>query len=99
MSNGALVELLFYLSSYIALLLYHAFSYSLMTDFGNFLLNVQVSRMQVFSSWMHFCAVRIFAESILRYGLPPSFLVRKLAFLVQNNSVLIFCHWFTTKHF
>lgn len=23
---------------------------------------------------MHFCAVRVFAESILRYGLPPSFL-------------------------
>ncbi|RWV96113.1 hypothetical protein BHE74_00053164 [Ensete ventricosum] len=31
--------------------------------------------LQVFSSWMHFCAVRVFAESILRYGLPPSFLV------------------------
>jgi len=30
---------------------------------------------EVFSSWMHFCAVRVFAESILRYGLPPSFLV------------------------
>lgn len=29
---------------------------------------------EVFSSWMHFCAVRIFSESILRYGLPPSFL-------------------------
>ncbi|WCJ40221.1 V-type proton ATPase subunit C [Euphorbia peplus] len=29
---------------------------------------------EVFSSWMHFCAVRIFTESILRYGLPPSFL-------------------------
>ncbi|PIN07718.1 hypothetical protein CDL12_19713 [Handroanthus impetiginosus] len=29
---------------------------------------------QVFSSWMHFCAVRVFSESILRYGLPPSFL-------------------------
>ncbi|KAB2002504.1 hypothetical protein ERO13_D11G067700v2 [Gossypium hirsutum] len=29
---------------------------------------------EVFSSWMHFCAVRIFAESILRYGLPPCFL-------------------------
>ncbi|KAL6494984.1 V-type proton ATPase subunit C [Orobanche gracilis] len=28
----------------------------------------------VFSSWMHFCAVRVFSESILRYGLPPSFL-------------------------
>ncbi|KAK4767969.1 hypothetical protein SAY87_003110 [Trapa incisa] len=34
---------------------------------------------EVFSSWMHFCAVRIFAESILRYGLPPSFLSCVLA--------------------
>jgi len=24
---------------------------------------------------MHFCAVRTFAESIMRYGLPPAFLV------------------------
>ncbi|GJW01782.1 V-type proton ATPase subunit C [Tanacetum coccineum] len=30
---------------------------------------------EVFTSWMHFCAVRLFAESILRYGLPPSFLM------------------------
>ncbi|XP_022872220.1 V-type proton ATPase subunit C isoform X1 [Olea europaea var. sylvestris] len=29
---------------------------------------------KVFSSWMHFCAVRVFTESILRYGLPPLFL-------------------------
>uniref|UniRef100_A0A7N0TQM0 V-type proton ATPase subunit C n=1 Tax=Kalanchoe fedtschenkoi TaxID=63787 RepID=A0A7N0TQM0_KALFE len=29
---------------------------------------------EVFSSWMHFSAVRVFTESILRYGLPPSFL-------------------------
>ncbi|KAL8488097.1 hypothetical protein ACS0TY_023938 [Phlomoides rotata] len=29
---------------------------------------------EVFGSWMHFCAVRVFSESILRYGLPPSFL-------------------------
>ncbi|PQQ01501.1 hypothetical protein Pyn_30260 [Prunus yedoensis var. nudiflora] len=34
---------------------------------------------EVFSSWMHFCAVRVFAESILRYGLPPSFLACVLA--------------------
>ncbi|XP_002441755.1 V-type proton ATPase subunit C [Sorghum bicolor] len=34
---------------------------------------------EVFSSWMHFCAVRIFVESILRYGLPPSFLSAVLA--------------------
>ncbi|RZB61099.1 V-type proton ATPase subunit C isoform B [Glycine soja] len=33
----------------------------------------------VFSSWMHFCAVRVFTESILRYGLPPSFLACVLA--------------------
>jgi hypothetical protein len=30
---------------------------------------------QVFSSWMHICAIRVFTESILRYGLPPQFLV------------------------
>ena len=30
---------------------------------------------QVFIAWMHFCAVRVFTESILRYGLPPNFLV------------------------
>ncbi|CAA2983368.1 V-type proton ATPase subunit C [Olea europaea subsp. europaea] len=29
---------------------------------------------EVFSSWMHLCAVRVFTESILRYGLPTSFL-------------------------
>ncbi|XP_019429674.1 PREDICTED: V-type proton ATPase subunit C-like isoform X2 [Lupinus angustifolius] len=34
---------------------------------------------EVFSSWMHFCAVRLFTESILRYGLPPSFLASVLA--------------------
>ncbi|KAL7152746.1 hypothetical protein ABFS83_04G118900 [Erythranthe nasuta] len=34
---------------------------------------------EVFSSWMHFCAVRVFSESILRYGLPPSFLSVVLA--------------------
>ncbi|AQK88863.1 V-type proton ATPase subunit C [Zea mays] len=34
---------------------------------------------EVFSSWMHFCAVRVFVESILRYGLPPSFLSAVLA--------------------
>ncbi|CAL5192991.1 unnamed protein product [Lathyrus oleraceus] len=34
---------------------------------------------EVFSSWMHFCAVRLFSESILRYGLPPNFLACVLA--------------------
>jgi hypothetical protein len=37
---------------------------------------------QVFSSWMHFCAVRVFVESILRYGLPPSFLVNLFQFFM-----------------
>jgi V-type H+-transporting ATPase subunit C len=27
-----------------------------------------------FSSWIHLCAIRLFTESILRYGLPPKFL-------------------------
>lgn len=30
--------------------------------------------MQAFSAWIHICAVRLFTESILRYGLPPQFL-------------------------
>lgn len=30
--------------------------------------------MQAFSAWIHTCAVRLFTESILRYGLPPQFL-------------------------
>jgi V-type H+-transporting ATPase subunit C len=34
---------------------------------------------EVFSSWMHFCAVRVFVESILRYGLPARFLSVVLA--------------------
>ncbi|KAK9271528.1 hypothetical protein L1049_001888 [Liquidambar formosana] len=38
-----------------------------------------ISYGEVFSSWMHFCAVRVFTESILRYGLPPSFLACVLA--------------------
>lgn len=29
---------------------------------------------QAFSSWIHILAVRLFVESILRYGLPPQFL-------------------------
>ncbi|KAM3713215.1 hypothetical protein ACB098_01G240100 [Castanea mollissima] len=40
---------------------------------------------EVFSSWMHFCAVRVFAESILRYGLPPSFLACVLAPSVKSE--------------
>eukprot|EP00246_Nothoceros_aenigmaticus_P001157 TRINITY_DN1153_c0_g1_i1.p1 TRINITY_DN1153_c0_g1~~TRINITY_DN1153_c0_g1_i1.p1 ORF type:complete len:378 (-),score=57.65 TRINITY_DN1153_c0_g1_i1:296-1429(-) len=34
---------------------------------------------EVFSSWMHLSAVRLFAESILRYGLPPKFLAAVIA--------------------
>jgi V-type H+-transporting ATPase subunit C len=33
----------------------------------------QTAYSEVFSSWMHLVAVRLFVESILRYGLPPSF--------------------------
>ncbi|XP_027170278.1 V-type proton ATPase subunit C [Coffea eugenioides] len=40
---------------------------------------------EVFISWMHFCAVRIFAESILRYGLPPSFLSAVLSPSVKSE--------------
>ncbi|KAF2322953.1 hypothetical protein GH714_032413 [Hevea brasiliensis] len=40
---------------------------------------------EVFSSWMHFCAVRVFSESILRYGLPPSFLAFVLAPSVKGE--------------
>ncbi|KAK6256209.1 hypothetical protein SCA6_017514 [Theobroma cacao] len=40
---------------------------------------------EVFSSWMHFCAVRVFSESILRYGLPPSFLACVLAPSVKGE--------------
>ena len=28
---------------------------------------------QAFASWVHICVIRLFVESILRYGLPPSF--------------------------
>jgi V-type H+-transporting ATPase subunit C len=44
-----------------------------------------VSYGEVFSSWMHFCAVRVFAESILRYGLPPSFLGSVLSPSVKSE--------------
>ncbi|XAR67855.1 hypothetical protein NMG60_11002782 [Bertholletia excelsa] len=40
---------------------------------------------EVFTSWIHFCAVRVFAESILRYGLPPSFLSVVLAPSVKSE--------------
>ncbi|KAB1199815.1 V-type proton ATPase subunit C [Morella rubra] len=40
---------------------------------------------EVFSSWMHFCAVRVFVESILRYGLPPSFLACVLSPSTRNE--------------
>eukprot|EP00850_Spirogloea_muscicola_P012026 SM000076S21847 [mRNA] locus=s76:491940:495057:+ [translate_table: standard] len=34
---------------------------------------------EVFSSWVHMAAIRVFAESILRYGLPPQYLSTVLA--------------------
>ncbi len=36
---------------------------------------------EAFSGWIHVCAVRLFVESILRYGLPPRF----LAVLMKPN--------------
>ncbi|XP_028090534.1 V-type proton ATPase subunit C-like isoform X8 [Camellia sinensis] len=44
-------------------------------DADNFRTKARDRGFQVFSSWMHFCAVCVFTESILRYGLPPSFLL------------------------
>ncbi|KAG4403236.1 hypothetical protein GLYMA_01G064050v4 [Glycine max] len=40
---------------------------------------------EVLSSWMHFCAVRLFAKSILRYGPPPSFLTCCLSWLEERQ--------------
>ncbi|KAM3404485.1 hypothetical protein ACQJBY_007527 [Aegilops geniculata] len=40
---------------------------------------------EVFSSWMHICAVFVFAESILRYGLSPSILCVVLAPSTENE--------------
>lgn len=37
---------------------------------------------ETFSSWIHVCAVRLFVESVLRYGLPPKF----LGVLIQPNA-------------
>ena len=37
--------------------------------------------LQAFSAWIHICAVRLFCESVLRYGVPPKF----LAALVKPN--------------
>ena len=33
----------------------------------------QISYGEAFSTMMHVCTVRVFVESILRYGLPPDF--------------------------
>ncbi|PNX96307.1 V-type proton ATPase subunit C-like protein, partial [Trifolium pratense] len=56
---------------------------------------------EVFSSWMHFCAVRLFSESILRYGLPPSFLACVLAPSVKAEkkvrSILEGAYWKTDE--
>lgn len=42
---------------------------------------------QVFSAWMHLCAIRLYTESVLRYGLPPKFLVR------NNSDIATFSTW------
>lgn len=41
--------------------------------------------LQAFSSWIHITAVRLFVESILRYGLPPQF----LAALMRPNPKML----------
>ncbi|XWS43955.1 hypothetical protein CRYUN_Cryun15aG0002900 [Craigia yunnanensis] len=51
----------------------------------NFRTSARERGFQVFSSWMHFCAVRVFGESILRYGLPPSFLACVLSPSVKGE--------------
>lgn len=40
---------------------------------------------EVFSAWMHVCAIRLFTESILRYGLPPKFQAAVLAPTSRNE--------------
>lgn len=42
--------------------------------------------LNVFSAWVHLCAIRIFVESVLRYGLPPAFLAVVLAPRQKNES-------------
>ncbi|KAK9811116.1 hypothetical protein WJX73_003699 [Symbiochloris irregularis] len=37
---------------------------------------------EAFSAWIHICAIRLFTESILRYGVPPEFLTA----LVKPNA-------------
>ncbi|CAK9231233.1 unnamed protein product [Sphagnum troendelagicum] len=34
---------------------------------------------EAFSAWIHICTIQLFSESILRYGLPPTFLAAALA--------------------
>ncbi|XP_057465502.1 V-type proton ATPase subunit C-like [Actinidia eriantha] len=55
------------------------------SDADNFRTAAREKGFQVFSSWMHFCAVRVFSESILRYGLPPSFLSVVMAPSVKSE--------------
>ncbi|KAH7332074.1 hypothetical protein KP509_20G066700 [Ceratopteris richardii] len=40
---------------------------------------------EVFSAWIHLCAIRLFAESILRYGLPPCFMAAVLAPSIKSE--------------
>lgn len=40
---------------------------------------------QAFSAWIHICAVRLFVESILRYGLPPQFLSALMKPVVKTS--------------
>lgn len=43
---------------------------------------------EAFSAWIHICAVRLFTESILRYGLPPKFLACLLKPNPKNSTKL-----------
>ncbi|KAJ7524211.1 hypothetical protein O6H91_18G082800 [Diphasiastrum complanatum] len=62
---------------------------NLMKDQENLRNNLQqwcyASYGEVFSSWMHVCVIRLFTESILRYGLPPAFLAAVLAPSIKNE--------------
>lgn len=51
---------------------------------------------EVFSSWVHLKALRIFVESVLRYGLPPDFtsVVIEVSVVVQSFWIILSTqHW------
>lgn len=54
---------------------------------------------QAFSSWVHITAIRVFVESILRYGLPPAYQVgvvkvahtQCLSVVLEHGSICSLC--------